>query len=62
MDTVMSKDELQTFEDGEVLERMAWFPWVSTPEFEWLEEMTERGIQLSMLPEEGGISVYRVNR
>lgn len=58
----MDCTDLQAFEGSDVLERLAWFPWLTMAEFHWFEEITERGIQIAMLVEEDGIAVYRVDR
>ena len=58
----MTVEELADRDGAEVVGRLAWFPCMSAEELQWLEGVTQLGVQVSVLPEDDGLSVYRVNR
>ena len=58
----MTVEELTDREGAEVVGRLAWFPCLSAEELQWLAGISELGVQVSVLPEDDGLSVYRVDR
>lgn len=58
----MTIDELAEREGSDILERLAWFPCLSVDELQWMQGMSDSGIQFSVIPEDNKLSIYRVDR